>query len=97
MSSGDEQYQTQNINFKSSSPTDEDLFWLELARNQAKESVKAQEEAAKQLISITTFSQTIYFAVVSFNEVKKGLSIVESNHQWYVVIILITPLFFLAF
>lgn len=42
-----------------------DRFWLDTARNAAKESVGALEEAAKQLITITTLVQTIYFAVIS--------------------------------
>lgn len=83
--------------FKASLPTEEDLFWLELARTNAKESIKAQEEAAKQLISMTTFSQTIYFAVVSFGEVKKSLFLFQITPQTLVIILLITPLVFWLF
>lgn len=93
----EEDEQIHNFIHKASSATDEDLFWLEIARNEIKESLKAQEEAAKQLISITTFSQTVYFAIVSFSEVKKGLALVPAQQQWLAVILLITPLLFWIF
>ena len=50
-----------------------DSFWLDIMRGTAKESVGALEEAAKQLIAVTTLAQAIYFAAVSFGDVKAAL------------------------
>lgn len=89
--------QSQDPYYEAVSPTEEDLLWLEIAREQLKNSIKVQDEAAKQLITITTFSQTVYFAAVSFSEIKKGLALVPSNKQLLIVVALVSPLFFWLF
>jgi len=43
-------------------------------RSVSKESIAALEDAAKQLISITSLTQGIYFAAISFSDLKKPLS-----------------------
>jgi hypothetical protein len=53
------------------SPIDE--FWLDLGQNIVREAVNKQEDAAKQLISITSILQGVYFAAISFSELKKTL------------------------
>ena len=69
-----------------------DHFWLDAARNVAKESAASLEEAAKQLIGITSLSQGIYFAAISFSDVKKGLAQFSGQQQWMMVAALIVPL-----
>jgi len=71
-----------------------DSFWLEAARGAAKESVKALEEAAKQLITVTTLAQGIYFAAVSFGDVKAVLGGLNAARQWTVAVVLVVPLIF---
>jgi len=68
-------------------------FWIESIREIKKESISRVEEAGKQLISVITLSQTIYFAAVSFSEAKKSLNLI--NHRafyWIFIIVLIAPL-----
>ena len=69
-----------------------DTFWLETARGAAKESVAALEGAAKQLIAVTTLAQTIYFAAVSFGDVKAALGTLTRAQQWLVAVALVVPL-----
>ncbi len=69
-----------------------DRFWLDTARNAAKESVGALEEAAKQLIAITSLSQGIYFAAISFGDVKKALPQFAPAWQWTITGALVLPL-----
>ncbi len=69
-----------------------DRFWLETARNAAKESVSALEEAAKQLIAIASLSQGIYFAAISFGDIKKALPQFALAQQWAITGALVLPL-----
>lgn len=54
-------------------PTDQDSFWLQVGQDATKEAVGRLEEAAKQLITITSLLQGIYFAAISFSDLKKAL------------------------
>jgi len=49
-----------------------DDFWLTAAKDSVKGSVSALEDAAKQLVTITSLAQTIYFAAISFSDLKKS-------------------------
>jgi hypothetical protein len=69
-----------------------DGFWLETARGAARESVAALEEAAKQLITVTTLAQTIYFAAVSFGDVKAAVTTLTWSQKWLAAIALVVPL-----
>jgi len=69
-----------------------DRFWLETARNAVKESVSALEEAARQLIAITSLAQGIYFAAISFGDIKKALSQFAPAWQWAITGALVLPL-----
>jgi len=71
-----------------------DSFWLDMMRGTAKESIGALEEAAKQLIAVTTLAQAIYFAAVSFGDVKAALGTLTPVRQWPVAIALVVPLVF---
>jgi hypothetical protein len=69
-----------------------DRFWLETARGAAKESVAALEEAAKQLISVTSLLQAIYFAAISFSELKESLVVVEGVKDWLLILLFVLPI-----
>lgn len=69
-----------------------DRFWIEAARNAAKESPDKLEEAAKQLITITSLSQAIYFAAISFSEIKKSMLNLQPKLYWSLVVAFIIPL-----
>jgi len=71
-----------------------DRFWLETVQNATKESVRSLEEAAKQLITITSLSQGIYFAAVSFIDLKKALVQFSEAQQWGITAALLIPLLF---
>jgi len=73
--------------------TELDLLWLEAVRESAKQSPDKLEEAAKQLITITSLSQGIYFTVVSFSEVKAGLAQLQWTLYVGSIIVFVLPLF----
>jgi hypothetical protein len=68
-----------------------DRFWLETARSVSKESISALEEAAKQLISVTSLTQGIYFAAISFSDLKKAL-VVHDWQGWLLVLLFASPI-----
>jgi hypothetical protein len=72
-------------------PSAMDRFWLELARASAKESIPSLEEAAKQLIAITSLIQGIYFAAISFGDLKKTL-VVHDCWGWLTVLLFASPI-----
>jgi hypothetical protein len=61
------------------------------ARSVSKESIAAQEEAAKQLISITSLTQGIYFAATSFSDLKKTL-VTHDLYGWLPVFLFASPI-----
>lgn len=71
--------------------TDQDHFWLEIAQGMAKESVSSLEEAAKQLITVASLLQGIYFAAISFSDLKKVL-VVQDIKGWLLVILFTGPI-----
>ena len=74
-------------------PSAMDRFWLETARNAAKESIASLEEAAKQLITVTSLTQGIYFAAISFSDLKKAL-VVQDQQGWLLVLLFASPIVF---
>jgi len=72
-------------------PSAMDRFWLETARGSAKDSIGALEDAAKQLISITSLTQGIYFAAISFSDLKKSL-VVQDWQGWLTVLLFASPI-----
>jgi hypothetical protein len=54
-------------------------LWLEQGKDIIKGALTKQEEAARQLITITTLLQGIYFAAISFSDLKKAL-MVQQHH-----------------
>jgi hypothetical protein len=68
-----------------------DNFWLETARGSVKESIGSLEEAAKQLITAVTLLQGIYFAAISFSDVKKAMD-VEGVLGWLRILLFVAPI-----
>jgi hypothetical protein len=72
-------------------PSEMDRFWLDTAQGMVKESVCALEEVAKQLIGVASLLQGIYFAAISFSDLKKVL-IVQDTHGWLLVLLFVSPI-----
>jgi hypothetical protein len=65
-----------------------DNFWLETGQNTVKEAISRQEEAAKQLIGITSILQATYFAAISFSNLKNALAS-QNLHGWILGIFIV--------
>jgi hypothetical protein len=50
--------------------TGEEAHWLKIGQQAPVEGIKSIEEAARQLITITGFLEGVYFAVISFTDVR---------------------------
>lgn len=73
-------------------PVDElDQFWLDTARTAVKESVSSLEEAAKQLIGAVTLVEGIYFAAVSWSDMKTIMA-VQGWAVWLRIALFISPI-----
>jgi hypothetical protein len=73
-------------------PVDElDEFWLETARAAVRESVASLEEAAKQLIGAVTLVEGIYFAAVSWSEMKTIMA-VAGWMAWLRIALFVSPI-----
>jgi hypothetical protein len=66
-----------------------DEFWLETARTAVKESIATLEEAAKQLITAVTLVEGIYFAAVSFRDLRGAMAGAET---WWRIILFVSPI-----
>ncbi|MGZ4846425.1 MAG: hypothetical protein ACXV3D_00320 [Halobacteriota archaeon] len=73
--------------------TEVDRFWLSLGQETLKESLGILDGAAKQLISIVSILQGIYFAAISFSNLKQIL-IVQNIQGGLLVFVLILPIAF---
>ena len=51
-----------------------DSFWLQMGQDNVKNTINRQEDAAKQLISLTSVVEAIYFAAISFSDLKTALT-----------------------
>jgi len=71
--------------------TSVDKFWLETGESLLKDSVPSLENAAKQLIAVTSILQTIYFAAISFSDLQKEIASIE-QYRILVSIIFISPI-----
>ncbi len=79
------------VEVAAAAPSSVDRFWLDAARGAARESIPALEEAAKQLISITSLTQGIYFAAISFSDLKAAL-VVQDLQGWLLVLLFASPI-----
>jgi len=57
-------------------------YWLKFKCEVRVESIKCLEEAAKQIIMIASFLQGVYFAAISFSDIKK---IGNLNDIWFLI------------
>jgi hypothetical protein len=73
-------------------PTPEDIFWVSCLKARIANSIQILEDTAKQFITITSFSQTVYFAAISFSEIKKSLHLFPLNIRFIIVVLLVIPL-----
>ncbi|MDD2755893.1 MAG: hypothetical protein PHS80_10245 [Methanothrix sp.] len=71
--------------------TELDEFWLETARTAVRESVASLEEAAKQLISAVTLVEGIYFAAISFSDLRKVMA-VQGPEAWLRIGLFVLPI-----
>ena len=71
--------------------TELDEFWLETARTAVRESIASLEEAAKQLIGAVTLVEGIYFAAVSFSDLKSVMAVqgTEANLR---IVLFVSPI-----
>lgn len=68
-----------------------DEFWLETGRSLTKESINSLENAAKQLITAVTLLQGLYFAAISFSDIKTAMD-VEGLAGWFKIILFTGPI-----
>lgn len=71
--------------------TDLDEFWVDTARTSVKESVASLEEAAKQLITAVTLVEGIYFAAVSWSDMKKVMA-ASGTEAWLTIALFVSPI-----
>ncbi|MGZ4846520.1 MAG: hypothetical protein ACXV3D_04065 [Halobacteriota archaeon] len=76
--------------YEAEQATDVDRFWLTLGQETLKESITALEAAAKQLIRIVSILQGIYFAAISFSNLKRIL-VIQSTQGWFLIILFVPP------
>ena len=71
--------------------TELDEFWLQTARGTVTESISSLEEAAKQLISAVTLVEGIYFAAVSFSDLREVMA-VQGTDAWLRIALFVSPI-----
>ena len=71
--------------------TEMDQFWQETARTAVKESVSSLEEAAKQLIGAVTLVGGIYFAAISWSDMKTIMA-VQGWMAWLRIALFVSPI-----
>ena len=71
----------------------QDRFWLETVKNLTGSSITAIEEGAKQIISLVTLLQGIFFAVLTVSDLKtKFTELIGTNPFWYLLVLILIPL-----
>jgi len=68
-------------------------YWLDVDRGAVIKSIEVTEDAAKQLVTLTSLLQGIYFAAVSFSEIRQ---IVAQLQSWQIVVLVSPFAFWLA-
>lgn len=78
-------------------PDQQDLqYWLKIGREATATSFAPLEDAAKQLVVITSLLQGIYFAAISLSDVKKVGSITSIWFNIFVALSLFTVIFWMC-
>jgi hypothetical protein len=71
----------------------QDRFWLENVKNLTSTSITAIEDGAKQIISLVTLLQGIFFAVLTVSDLKTKLAeLIGTNLFWYLLVLILIPL-----
>jgi hypothetical protein len=66
--------------------TEMDEFWLETARTAVRESIASMEEAAKQLIAAVTLVEGIYFAAISFSDLRMVMAVQGAQSDSHILL-----------
>ena len=71
--------------------TELDEFWLETARTAVRESIASLEGAAKQLIGAVALVEGIYFAAISFSDLRSVMAVqgTEANLR---IVLFVSPI-----
>jgi len=69
-----------------------EAFWLEAGREAVRDGGRRIEEATRQLMTIVSWAQSGYFALLSFGDVKKALAHLAEARKWAAVLVLISPM-----
>ena len=69
-----------------------EAFWLEAGRAAVRDGTRRVEEATRQLMTIVSWAQSGYFALLSFSDVKKSLAPLAEARKWAAALILISPM-----
>jgi hypothetical protein len=71
-------------------------FWLQMGQDNVKKTLDRQEEAAKQIISLTSVLEAIYFAAISFSDLKTALTSqnIPCNQLIIFVAFFVSPIIF---
>lgn len=73
--------------------SDEIDYWLNIKLQANPEGIKHLEEAAKEVIVITSLLQGIYFAAISFGDIKR---VGDTSNFWFELFVLLSLLAFLS-
>jgi hypothetical protein len=68
-----------------------DRLWLDIAHGVAKESINSVEGAAKQVIGITSALQALYFAVISFGDLRRMILSAGIPNRWFTIAVFLAP------
>jgi hypothetical protein len=71
-------------------PTEEDLFWVEIGKDALRNMIGCYDEAAKQLITVSGVLQGLYFVAISFSTIKDQFSI-NSFNGVFMILLFISP------
>jgi hypothetical protein len=71
-----------------------DKFWIEVARSLTKEAPIAIEEASKQIISIASVLQVVYFSAITISDLKGTFSNLSPGTQWVFLFLFLAPILF---
>lgn len=81
---------TPHAHLSEADDTEEVGYWLKVKREASVESLKPLEEAAKQIVVITSLLQGIYFASISVSEIKKANSTSDAAFNVFISLSLVT-------
>lgn len=69
-----------------------EAFWLTSGREAVRDGTRRVEEATRQLMTIVSWAQSAYFALLSFSDIKKSLTQLGEPRKWAFAFTLISPM-----